>query len=103
MVLLIAGFRFNDGLGASCPKQCFAGRPGGIRTPNTRIWSPMLYQLELLAYKQAVGCRSMAGQPVPGFSYAYLVSLCGVCLWQNGQYLLKFSLSGVVRLFFVVV
>jgi hypothetical protein len=45
----------------------------------------------------------MAGQPVPGFSYAYLVSLCGVCLWQNGQYLLKFSLSGVVRLFFVVV
>jgi hypothetical protein len=27
------------------------GRPGGIRTPNTRIWSPMLYQLELLACK----------------------------------------------------
>lgn len=26
------------------------GRPGGIRTPNTRIWSPVLYQLELLAY-----------------------------------------------------
>jgi hypothetical protein len=61
----------------------------------------MLYQLELLAYKQAAGCRSR--QPVPGFSYAYFVSLCGVCFWQNGQYLLKFSLSGVVRLFFVVV
>ncbi len=26
------------------------GRPGGIRTPNPRIWSPPLYQLELLAY-----------------------------------------------------
>ena len=25
-------------------------RPGGIRTPNTRIWSPVLYPLELLAY-----------------------------------------------------
>ncbi len=25
------------------------GRPGGIRTPNPRIWSPVLYQLELLA------------------------------------------------------
>ncbi len=28
-------------------KEC--GRPGGIRTPNPRIWSPMLYQFELLA------------------------------------------------------
>jgi hypothetical protein len=26
------------------------GRPGGIRTPNIRIWSPALYPLELLAY-----------------------------------------------------
>jgi hypothetical protein len=26
------------------------GRPGGIRTPNPRIWSPPLYQLELLAF-----------------------------------------------------
>ena len=25
------------------------GRPGGIRTPITRIWSPVLYPLELLA------------------------------------------------------
>ena len=25
-------------------------RPGGIRTPNFRIWSPALYPLELLAY-----------------------------------------------------
>jgi len=29
--------------------------------------------------------------------------LCGVCLRQNRQYLLNSSLSGVVRLFFVVV
>lgn len=27
-----------------------SGRPGGIRTPNTRIWSPLLYQLELLTH-----------------------------------------------------
>ena len=25
------------------------GRPGGTRTPNTRLWRPLLYQLELLA------------------------------------------------------
>ena len=25
------------------------GRPGGTRTPSIRIWSPALYQLELLA------------------------------------------------------
>jgi hypothetical protein len=25
------------------------GRPGGTRTPSSRIWSPELYQLELLA------------------------------------------------------
>ena len=29
--------------------RLLSGRPGGIRTPNTRIWSPLLYQLELLA------------------------------------------------------
>jgi hypothetical protein len=33
---------------------------------------------------------------------AYLVSLCGVCLRQNRQYLLNSSLSGVVLLFLVV-
>ena len=33
----------------------------------------------------------------------YLVSLCAVCLRQNRQYLENSSLSGVVRLFFVVV
>jgi hypothetical protein len=33
----------------------------------------------------------------------YLVSLCDVCFRQNLQYLLNSSLSGVVRLFFVVV
>ena len=31
---------------ASCVMR---GRPGGIRTPITRIWSPVLYPLELLA------------------------------------------------------
>jgi len=33
----------------------------------------------------------------------YLISLCKVCLLQNLQYLLNSNLSGVVRLFFVVV
>ena len=33
----------------------------------------------------------------------YLVSLCGVWVRQNRQYFLNSSLSGVVRLFFVVV
>jgi len=32
-----------------------------------------------------------------------LVSLCSVCLWHRGQYLLKANFPGVVRLFFVVV
>ena len=36
-------------IGAIMKENQKDGRPGGIRTPNTRIWSPMLYQLELLA------------------------------------------------------
>src|SRR4051812_16467616 len=59
-------------------------RPGGIRTPNPRIWSPLLYQLELLA------------------SMSYFVSRCVVCLRQRGQYFENSSLSGVVRLFLFV-
>ena len=38
-----------------------------------------------------------------GHKITYLVSLCKVCLLQNLQYLLNSNLSGVVRLFFVVV
>ena len=37
------------------------------------------------------------------YTYTYLVSLCAVCLRQNRQYLENSSLSGVVRLFLVVV
>jgi hypothetical protein len=33
----------------------------------------------------------------------YFISLCGVCFLQNRQYFENSSLSGVVRLFFVVV
>ena len=33
------------------------GRPGGIRTPITRIWSPVLYPLELLASPFVSGLR----------------------------------------------
>ncbi len=38
----------NDGAG------CADCRPRGIRTPNSRIWSPVLYQLELLAHTSTV-------------------------------------------------
>lgn len=29
-----------------------SGRAGGTRTHNTRIWNPLLYQLELLPYRK---------------------------------------------------
>jgi hypothetical protein len=58
----------------------------------------MLYQLELLACKKR---RCLNG--VYAYLHIYLVSLCGVCFLQNRQYLLNSSLSGVVRLFLVVV
>ena len=54
------------------------GRAGGIRTPNTRFWRPVLYQLEL--------------QP-------YLVSLCAVCFLHHLQYFFISILSGVFVLF----
>jgi hypothetical protein len=55
----------------------------------------MLYQLELLACKKRLN--------VYAYLHIYLVSLCGVCFLQNRQYLLNCNLSGVVRLFLVVV
>ncbi len=54
------------------------GRAGGIRTPNTRFWRPMLYRLEL--------------QP-------YLVSLCTVCFLHHLQYFFISILSGSFFLF----
>src|SRR5262249_13946061 len=47
-----------------------SSRAGGIRTPIPRIWSPLLYQFELLPYSP----RKRRGY-VP-----YLVSRCNVCL-----------------------
>src|SRR5574341_709529 len=70
------------------------GRPGGTRTPNGRIWSPELYQLELLACVPS-------HRPFRPSAYA-LVSLCTVCLRQNRQYFSRLSLSGVFLLFLVV-
>ena len=63
----------------------------------------MLYQLELLACI-LFGVTS-SGKPGAsnGDAAHYLVSLWDVCLRQNRQYLENSSLSGVVRLFFVVV
>src|SRR5258707_15400627 len=37
------------------------GRPGGIRTPNPRVWRPMLYQFGLLAC--STGCLSRFDSP----------------------------------------
>ena len=37
------------------------GRPGGTRTPNTRIWSPVLYPLELLAYPKTPSPSEVRG------------------------------------------
>ena len=62
------------------------GRPGGIRTPSPRIWSPMLCQFELLA------CIILN----------YLLSLCGRCLPQNGQNFFSSSLEVVFFLFLQV-
>ena len=58
-------------------KDCFAsvinqrrsnksGRPGGIRTPSPRIWSPMLYQLELLACANLLGFLMHGVRPAKG-------------------------------------
>lgn len=65
-----------------------SGRSGGSRTPNSRIWSPELCQLELLT------CM---------VNYFIFVSLWTRCLLQNLQYFLNSILSGVLRLFLVVV
>ena len=50
------------------------GRPGRTRTPNIRIWSPALYQLELLACTVSL------------MLLIYLPSLCKVCLLHHLQY-----------------
>src|SRR5215471_8026305 len=64
---------------------------GRARTCNPRIWSPVLYQLELL---------TLAFAAIPAQT---LVSLCAVWTRHDGQNFLKFSLSVLVFLFFVVV
>ncbi len=84
-----------------CPVDGWYGRPGGIRTPNPRIWSPMLYQLELLACEGKPLFQTLHASD--GNRTPYFVSRWGVCLPQKRQYLLNSSLSGVVRLFLVVV
>jgi hypothetical protein len=55
------------------------------------------------------GCPALSNAPVRSISpnkyrgETYLVSLCSVCVLQNLQYFLNDILSGVLRLFFVVV
>jgi len=55
--------------------------------------------LELLACKSSY----QRSRPAADEKSVYLVSLCSVCVRQNLQYFLNSSLSGVVRLFLVVV
>lgn len=66
-----------------------SGRAEGTRTPNSRFWRPVLYQLSydplihpllrlsayLYIFKERCEC--------------YFVSLCKVCLLQNLQYFLS--------------
>ena len=70
------------------------GRPGRTRTPNIRIWSPALYQLELLACAMP--------KPSSALYPTYLPSLCKVCLLHHLQYFFN-SNREVVFLRFLVV
>ena len=89
------------------------GRPGGTRTPNTRFWRPLLYQLELLAscfkplslavtlvetHGSSLHC---APRTTLASSICYLISLCFVCFLQVLQNFFSSSLSGFFFLFFV--
>lgn len=69
------------------------GRPGETRTHSAWFWRPVL-------------CHQSYGPAllIPDRHYiAYLVSLCVVCFLQNLQYFFNSNLSGVRRLFLVVV
>ena len=74
---------------------------------NKRFWKVCASRLALSTISWTVQVLSAItatteskAQPI---WFVYLVSLCGVCFRQNRQYLLNSSLSGVVRLFLVVV
>ena len=55
VIEILEGVFESHGVVGQTRVQIKIGRPGGIRTPNTRIWSPVLYQFELLACKVVGG------------------------------------------------
>ena len=69
------------------------GRPGGTRTPNPRIWSPLLYQLSYCPIRPT---------QLTSACVLLLRLLVRLVLAARGQYLENSSLSGVVRLFLLV-
>ena len=75
----------------------------GLEPLSPRIWSPMLYQLELLActsyssVSQLRGTLRKIGNPLLGFFCAVYVP------YKTGNIFLIPSLCGIVRLFLVVV
>ena len=88
-----------------------SGRPGGTRTPTTRLWRPLLYQLELLAspippdtsgniMKAVLRSKRLRLHYCRTLNY-YLISLCALCFLQNLQNFISSSLSGFCFLFLV--
>ena len=82
--------------GAADPLQKGGSRPGGSRTPNNRIWRPVLYQLELLAWV-------LGGKRFAWGAAGYFASLCSVCLRSHRQYFFLTILVVLVFLFRKVV
>ena len=82
--------------GAAEPLQKGGSRPGGSRTPNNRIWRPVLYQLELLAWV-------LGGKRFAWGAAGYFASLCSVCLRSHRQYFFLTILVVLVFLFRKVV
>ncbi len=89
-------FRYRDSTSirrAPSPNTKEIGRPGGIRTPNPRIWSPMLCQLELLAYLSGTLHFSLSTLLKPSSLYDQHVS-CNACsIFSEQVFPLYFSCS----------
>ena len=69
------------------------GRPGGTRTPNHRIWSPALYQLELLACSKLLHLTMQGVLPTPLAVLLQLQPLWSVPLVLVGAVVSPFALS----------
>src|SRR2546430_4482801 len=94
-------------------RRAKVGRPGGNRTPNPRLWRPVLCQLSYwpsLSSLQGLGTRDLGAgrqdtsvQPALALAPSpYFDSLCDVCFRQKRQNFENSSRSVVFFLFFVV-